>query len=263
MLRMPLHLGLAICLLWLCAASAAQTPPAPALPTITLALPDNVPSERMQIQYLLIGPFGGYAKYTDPQPGVHSYEIQASKDGKAAIEAMIVAYAPGCKFQTFDLILFEKTHLERAFACEPLGTVKLSGEIIPTKLVQDGKARVHVSYMAAWTNHMFGILDGFVSQFEIGSAPVASDGTFEIDLPDFYADTAIPSSPDSASYWLTLMDADSGDGIADNLEPQATDLHMPTGQLPILPSYPGRLLFAATPVQSPGSQTGSSAQMPN
>jgi len=263
MLRIALHLGLAMCLVWLCAASAAQTPPAPVLPTITLALPDNVPSERMQIQYLLIGPFGGYAKYTDPQPGVHSYEIQASKDGKAAIEAMLVAYAPGCKLQTFDLMLFGQTRLERAFVCEALGTVKLSGEIIPAQLVQAGKAQVHVSYTAAWPSRMFAMLDSFTTEFDIGTAPVAPDGTFQMDLPDLYADSAIPSSRDAASFRLTLLGLNSGKVISVNLEPQATDLHMPTGHLPILPSYPGRLLFAATPVQSPGSQTGSSAQMPN
>jgi len=262
MLRIALHLGLAMCLLWLCAASAAQTPPPPVLPTITLTLPENVPSERVQIRFYLVGSFGGSGGYTNPQPGVHSYEIQTSKDGKAAIEAMIVVYAPGCKLQTFDLLLFGQTHLERAFVCEALGTVKLSGEIIPAQLVQDGKAQVHVSYMAAWASRMFAMLDSFTTEFDVGNAPVARDGAFQMDLPDFYADPVIPSSRDAASFRLTLLGLNSGKVISVNLEPQATDLQMPSGHLPILPSYPGRLLFTATPVQSPGSRTGSSGEMP-
>jgi len=151
---------------------------------------------------------------------------------------------------------------QRAFVCAALGTVKLSGEIIPGQFIQDGKAQVHVSYMAAWASRMFAMLDSFTTEFDIGTAPVARDGTFQMDLPDFYADSAIPSSRDSASFRLTLLGLNSGNVISVNLEPQATDLQMPTGHLPILPSYPGRLLFTATPAQSPGSQTGSSGEMP-
>jgi hypothetical protein len=200
----------------------------------------------VQIRYFLLGPFGGYGGYKDSLPDLKSYEIQASANGTAAKEVMIVVYARDCKFQTYDLSLLEDSHPKQIFVCDPLGTVRLSGEIAQAELVQDGKAEVEISYLAPWANHFFGILDGFMTEFEIGTAAVSSSGHFEIALPDFNTDTAIPSSDEAASLQLSLYKTETGNVIARDLKPQPEDLRSEPWGLRIMASYPRGLIFSAT-----------------
>lgn len=55
-------------------ASFLQTTRRPAqaddLPFVFIALPQNVPSETVEISYHLVGPFGGYGGYAAQQVGV-------------------------------------------------------------------------------------------------------------------------------------------------------------------------------------------------
>jgi hypothetical protein len=65
------------------------------LPSVSVLLPSNVPSETVQISYFLIGPFGGYVGYTKQRPGLHAYEISALVKGKTAREIRMIVYASG------------------------------------------------------------------------------------------------------------------------------------------------------------------------
>jgi len=83
-------------------AGTTQTPArAEDLPSVSISLPANVPSETVQISYFLIGPFGGYGSYTARRTGVDSYEIPTIVEGKAATEIRMIVYASGCEIQRF------------------------------------------------------------------------------------------------------------------------------------------------------------------
>ncbi len=48
---------------------------------VSIALPQDVRSENVQISYYLVGPFGGYGGYAAKQSGVTSYQIPTVIDG--------------------------------------------------------------------------------------------------------------------------------------------------------------------------------------
>jgi hypothetical protein len=82
-------LGVASCL--------QATPNADDLPFVSIALPQDVPSDVVQISYYSVGPFGGYGGYAAQQFGVNSYQIPTVVDGKTATEIRAIVYAPGCE----------------------------------------------------------------------------------------------------------------------------------------------------------------------
>ena len=62
-------------------------------PTVSILLPDDVPSETVQIAYYLIGPFGGYEDLHGAESWTPPYEIEASEEGKTATEIRLIVYA--------------------------------------------------------------------------------------------------------------------------------------------------------------------------
>src|SRR5438067_7704659 len=75
-------------LLWVAQGPAAKID----APHVSIALPDDVASETVQIRYFLTGPFGGYGGYLKQETGGHSYQIPASVDGKAANEMRLIVF---------------------------------------------------------------------------------------------------------------------------------------------------------------------------
>jgi hypothetical protein len=120
----------------------AQKIPVIDVPSVSISLPSNVPSETVQISYLLMGPFGGYAGYVAQRTGVHAYDVPASVQGKAGTEIRMIVYASGCDIQTFVIPLAEDAKVKRAFSCEHVAMVRLSGQIVRTELLRDRNAEL-------------------------------------------------------------------------------------------------------------------------
>jgi len=115
---------------------SAQTPKtASTLPSVSISLPPDILSETVQISYFLNGPFGGHGGYATGRIGVHSYEIPALVEGKAATETRMIVYAPGCEIQTFVIPLAGDSRVSQEFPCQRVETVKLSGQIVPSALL--------------------------------------------------------------------------------------------------------------------------------
>ena len=55
-------------------------------PRVSLILPADLPSENVQIDYFMTGPFGGYGGFVRPETKRTSYEIQPSVEGRTAQE---------------------------------------------------------------------------------------------------------------------------------------------------------------------------------
>jgi hypothetical protein len=226
-------------------------------PSVSVLLPPSVPSETVQIAYQLVGPFGAVSTYTDPQPGLQSYEIDAAEDGKAATEIKIIVYAQGCEIETFSIPLEPNSAIKREFECQQVPTVLLSGQIVADELLRNNKnAELDVDYMALWGDKFFNITDGLVTDFKIASVRPDADGRFQVKLPYFSVDSKPLEAQSSyqSRFHLNLRDSDTGNSIAWNLEPELADFASETRQLEIRPFYPAGLKFKPTPSNSPKSQ---------
>jgi hypothetical protein len=213
-------------------------------PSVSLLLPPNIPSETVQISYFLIGPFGGYGSHTKLAPGLQSYEIPASVEGKTASEIRIV-YAAGCEIKTFVLPLSEASRVKQKFECNRASKVLLSGQIVPVELARRDNAELVVDYMAYWAHGFFGIADGMVTRFRLATVSPDSDGVFHVELPYFSTDVADFSSPRRATFSLMLRDSKTWNRIASDLEPQAPELRLEEPGLQILSHYPEGLKFTS------------------
>jgi hypothetical protein len=225
---------------------AAQTPTKAELsPSVSLSLPPDMLSETVQISYFLIGPFGGHGGYATGRAGVHSYEIPALAEGKAATEIRMIVYAPGCEIQTFVIPLADDSRVSQEFPCQRVETVKLSGQIVPDALVRDTNAELVVTYMAYWAHGFYGIADGFVTGFHLAAVSPDANGMFQVDLPYFSVDAEASSSEQRASFRLMLRDSKTGNHIASNLEPEKQELRLQEHGLRIRSQYPDDLIFTS------------------
>ena len=229
----------------------SQTVSGPSVfPSVSISLPPNVPSETVQIVYHLIGPFGGYGGYSQQKAGVRSYEIEASLEGKAATEAKLIVYSPGCELETYVVRLSDVTKVTRKFECTRAETVTLVGQVVPPSLVQEKNAELIINYSAIWAHGFFGIMDGAVAEFRMATAYPDADGMFQVDLPVFRGD-AVSSSPERrASFRLILRDSKTWNHIA-ALEPEETDLQIVDHSLRIEMHYPRGVKFSAGPSNEP------------
>ena len=212
------------------------------LPSVTITLPPNVPSERVDIRYFMTGPFGGFGGFVQPQPNLHAYQIEGAVDGKPARGMKIVVYAPGCQVAIFDLPLTGRSVLQRAFSCKPLATLVLTGKIVPGEGIRKSNTVVSVVYLAYWACDFFGVKDCLVETFSVGTAVADADGIFHIQLPDFSKDPVTSSFRSSGSLRFVLLEPETGN-IVNKLA--ADGYASDGGNLPILPRYPESVTFVA------------------
>jgi len=212
-------------------------------PSVSLTIPSGVASETIQISYFLVGAFGGYGGRLDRQAGVQSYQIRASVNGKAATRIKMLAYVPGCRIQTFDFFLVETSDIKEDLVCEILPRVILSGQIIPSDTNRYPNSELSITYMVFWAHEFFGIMDGIVTELHLATVSPDANGKFQVDLPDFTADTTTSSFRQNASLHLVLRDSQTMNIIAVNLEPEMSDLMSADHNLRIRPFYPDGLKF--------------------
>ena len=236
-----------ILVILLCVASFLDSTRTPAqaddLKFVSIALPQNVPSDTVQISYHLVGPFGGYSGYAAQQFGVTSYRIPTAVDGMAATEIRVIVYASGCEIQQFVIALTEQSPVSREFACERVETVRLSGQIVPNELARYANAELVITYMAGWAHGFFGIADGPVTHFELTKMAPHADGRFDVDLP-MISREAKHSEP-QASVCLMLRDSRTLNHYASNLEPDDEELRSEDRCLQTRTSYPTGMKFTA------------------
>jgi hypothetical protein len=211
-------------------------------PSVSVLLPPNIPSETVQISYFLIGPVGAYGSYTKPEPGLQTYDIPTSVEGKPASEIRMIVYVGGCEIKTFVLPVTAGSRVKQQFECQPAATVQLSGQIVPTELARRHKAELVVEYMAYWAHGFYGITDGMVTEFRVASVSPDSNGVFQVQLPYFSSDVAA-SSPREASFRLMLIDSKTWNPLASELESELPDLRFKGHGLPIRSHYSDGLKF--------------------
>jgi hypothetical protein len=177
---------------------------------------------------------------------VHSYAIPTTAEGKAATEIRMIVYAPGCEIQEFVIPLTADSRVSPEFPCQPVKTVKLSGQIVPRALVPDKNAELVVTYMAYWADGFYGITDGFVTWFDIATVSPHTNGMFQVDLPYFRVDAEASPSEQRASFWLMVHDSKTRNH-GSNLEPEKQELRLPGHYLRIRSHYHDLVIFTAAP----------------
>jgi hypothetical protein len=217
------------------------------LPFVSIVLPQDVPSENVQISYHLVGPFGGYGGYAAQQFGASSYQIPTFVDGKAANEIRAIVYASGCEIQKVIIPLKDQSRLSREFACQQAETIRFSGQIVPSELARYGNAELVIAYMARWAHGFYGISDGPVTRFELAKISPQADGRFDVNLP-LISEEATGSEPQT-SICLMLRDSRTLNPIASNLEPDDAELRSADSCLQSRTSYPTGMKFTAVDFQ--------------
>jgi hypothetical protein len=213
---------------------------------ITLYLPADVASERVQISYFMIGSFGGYGASVTTEKGHVSYDVPVSVDGKAAEVVKIIAYLPGCEITKLEIAM-HGTSEARTLACKPLGQVPMHGRMSPLSIAQTVKIEVEANYLAAWDHEFLGINDGPVTSIHIATAVPDEKGRFEMQLPDFFSEAELGEG----SFQFLLRDSTSKNIIA-ALTPVNMDQYF--DGLAIRSSYEPFVSFSAnTSVSTPPS----------
>lgn len=210
---------------------------------VSIALPQDVRSENVQISYYLVGPFGGYGGYAAKQSGVTSYQIPTVIDGKAATEIRAIVYASGCEIQKFAIPLTEQSPVIREFTCQRVEPIRLSGQIEPNELAKYGNAELVITYRAWWAHGFFGIADGPVTHFELAKMSPQADGSFDVDLSMSGGEPTL--SETQASVCLMLRDSRTLNHIASNLEPDDAQLRSEDRCLQTRTFYPTEMKFTA------------------
>jgi hypothetical protein len=154
-------------------------------PKFSLVLPPGIASENVQINYFVLGPFGGYGGYVRAEKDRESYDIDPYVDDQPAKDIKVISYLPGCEITAFEVTLSDMP-VERRLDCHPLGTISFRGRALPVSMIRNRDLEIEVRYLADWSLGFFGIFDGAETQIRLGSVRPDWDGKFEIMLPDFY-----------------------------------------------------------------------------
>jgi hypothetical protein len=218
--------------------AAAQDSASRQAPKISLTLPSDIPSETVQINYFMIGPFGGYGGFVRTEKGRSTYDVVASVDGNAPASVKVIAYLPGCEIATLE-IPTQGTTLSRSLSCKPLGRILLRGQISPISIIQDHPpAEVEVEYLAMWGHQFFGIMDGPVTSLHVATVVPDEKGQFEVAVPDFSKQPNLGEG----EFQFILRQTTTGNIIA-FLRP--TSVERGDVGLKVRPSYPPLTQFLA------------------
>lgn len=223
--------------------AAGQTAPQP--PRLSILLPANIPSDKFEFRYYLYGSFGangGHISPTRDSTGV--VEIPLSVDGKIANEIKLLAWAPGCRFATYDLSVHE-SDMQELYTCTPLSAVTLHGQVADKRLVQGASSEIRVDYAAGWACGFFGLADCMVPQISLGTVNADVDGRFEIELPDFALDPACSSDSTSSSEFQFVLRKVKTWNLIAFLDPELKVPRAGRGGSPPASSYAEPIVFSA------------------
>jgi len=209
--------------------------------TFVFRIDPSVKSAQLQVRYFLTGDFGGFGGYKVDQDGDNAILIHTEVDRKPAKGLKAVLYAPDCQIQTLSVADLSTSSREGEFHCVPVGETRLQGKFSRDPATLDREMEVQIRYLGVWAHGFFGIQDGFVLSLDIAKSSVEQDGSFEVYLPNLAGSGELPPKQQNADFQVLLIDANSGNILA-QLKPLAT--LSSRGNLKILPSYPQTVEFS-------------------
>ena len=152
-------------------------------PLVRLSLPPGVPSESVQIMYLLYGPFGAEGRILRVEKDQPVVEISPLKSGIRATDIKVAAYLPGCEVLKLEIPL-EGDPVVEDLHCNAIGTKRLHGRIANLSAIEGATAQVEITFSTKWICQFFQLADCMTPIIPIATAGLR-DGEFTVDLPEF------------------------------------------------------------------------------
>jgi len=206
-------------------------------PKILIDLPEVIASDNASIDYHMTGTFGGYGMQAGVKREEKTFTIDAAVGEAPAVNVKLIAWIPGCEIGTLTIPIQEEI-TRRKLACTPLRSIHFKGQLLSNDVLADKPQEITVDYLAAWSHAFFGICDGMVPQFRVGTASINTDGSFDITLPDL----ANPAGMNDAEFQFVLRERPTGNILA-FLRPVEDSSE--THDLKVLHEYPAVVQFAA------------------
>jgi hypothetical protein len=210
---------------------AAQSGSNETIFTISVAAPTS--PKDVQIRPYLVDEAGVRWTSIETHGRDNKLVIRANTSGATPKTFKAIAYAPGCQLVTFSVDDLASGTRQGEFACQKLPTVQLHGT---TALPPGGQALdVEAMYVVRWAAKFFGSPAMSISPLVVGKAPVQSDGSLAIELPDFANDPLWNSVAKDATLMFFLVDSKTGDRVATLKAPASLSRG---GDLKVAASYP-------------------------
>lgn len=208
--------------------------------TVTVASPTSI--KDVQVRYFLTGDFGSAFSTSTATGNENKIVISTEQQNKPATGFKAIAYAPGCQFVTFSVDDLSTSNRQGEFQCQKLPTTMLQGRVALSGVegVEAKDLQVQVLYVCNWAMQFFNQGPGAISPFYLTKVPVATDGTFSIELPDFTSDPLWSSVAKDASLSFYLVDANTGHPLNTLVPPTALSHG---SLLKVAASYPSDLAF--------------------
>jgi hypothetical protein len=210
--------------------------------TFEITIPPNVKSEQVQIQYLLVGGFGGYGSFVKPEVGKRSYSIPTTVESKSATGLKAIIYSLGCKFVTVDVPTLAGSSRKADFICKRLPTTALSGRIQQPEALRGHEYELVVNLTAPWGMKFFGIEDGIVPSFHITTVTPSADGSFHARLPNFFHDATSSDAKLPSTFRLVAREKQTGNNLGKLLPADAKSNQ--SGGLRLRARYSGEVAFS-------------------
>ena len=210
---------------------------------IRVVLPPGIEPRSCQLQYFLVGSFGGYGGFARRKLNTSQFEIETLHQGAAVKSLKAALYCPGYQLQaiTFDS-LADAVDRNLQLNPNPLGTVRLLG-VVRGLISQNTQGfYVDVDYTPSWVCEFFRLVDCLLGGWRLASVNLDANGRFSATLPDFARDAVIRGYKNPGEFAFRIRDQKTGNRLFE-LKPAGNQ--SPVGSVPVANGYPGVQAFDA------------------
>jgi len=217
---------------------AAQTNASDDVFTISVTAPTS--AKDVQVRYFLNGDPTVQQSSSIANPDEQRITVKTGTQAKPAKSFRAIVFAPGCQFATIQADDLAAGNRQADFQCQKLSTLPLSGKADISRFA-GRDMHVEALYVCGWAGQFFGMPGLAISPFSVGKGKVESDGSFALELPDFSGDPLWKNLSHNATLMLSLVDASTGEHLAQLSAPGALSRR---GSLKVAASYPAQIEFA-------------------
>jgi hypothetical protein len=200
--------------------------------TVLVAPPTS--AKDVQIRYFLAGEFGVVSSASTATSDKGTIVIRTEVESKPAKSFRAIAYAPGCQFVVINVDDLNAGDRQSQFQCQQLPTTLLQGSV-PASGLSGKDLQVEVLYSCDWASDFFKVGHVAISPLSLAKVPIATDGSFAVELPDFAGDPLWSTLSSNATLKFFLVDSSNGQRVSPLIPP--ADLSN-QGSLKVASSYP-------------------------
>ena len=206
--------------------------------TITVATP-TLPKD-VQVRYFLGGDFGSVFESSTATGTGDKIVIKTVHESQPAKSFKAIVYSSGCQFVTINVDDLSTSNRTGEFECKKLPTTLLQGRVPITGSAAEKEYQVEILYVCDWAAQFFSLGQGAVSPLFLAKVPLATDGSFSIQLPDFASDPLWSSLSKNASLNFYLVDTNTGHPVNELTPPASVSQGK---SLKVASNYQGEVQF--------------------